>query len=149
MVILTWDTWEVLAGTPSRRVEVTVHLGDGVVVRLLSWFCYLYPVTTCLQHKRSKVSRSILQSSLKALARFLILKCRLFVFRFLTDVRSLKAVLLGAAVTSSGNLFLFSSALTENEYSLGSILANWTASPCPLLPSVSTICSVRTSYLLF
>jgi hypothetical protein len=106
---------------------------------LLSWFCYLYPVTTCLQHKRSKVSRSILQSSLKALARFLILKCRLFVFRFLTDVRSLKAVLLGAAVTSSGNLFLFSSALTENEYILGSILANWTASPCPLLPSVSSI----------
>ncbi len=31
---------------------------------------------------------------------------------------SLKAALLGAALTSSGNLFLFSSALSEDEYFL-------------------------------
>ncbi len=92
-----------------------LHL--GVVVGLLSWFCIRssFWLTNCLQHKRSKVSRSVLQSSLHCPG-----------FSFSNDVFSLnfgfsqilylKAALLGAALISSGNLFHFSTALTENEY---------------------------------
>ncbi len=51
-------------------------------------------------------------------------------------VISLKATLLGAALTSSGNLFHFSVALTENEYFPRSVLAHWTVRLCPPVPSL-------------
>ncbi len=64
--VLTWDTWEVVTGM--RQVGLLkLHLGVGVVVGLLSWFCIRSSLwlTNCLQHKRSKVSRSVLQSSFR------------------------------------------------------------------------------------
>jgi hypothetical protein len=50
VMILTWDTWEVVEGTPGRRVEGTSWC------RCRGWLAVLVPHSVlCLQHKRSKV----------------------------------------------------------------------------------------------
>jgi hypothetical protein len=52
----TWDTWEVVAGTPGWRIEATVHLRVGVVVGLLYWFCIRSSIW--LNHMQLKIIQS-------------------------------------------------------------------------------------------